>query len=57
MDICNKKDRLYNPITKRCYKSCHQKHKVTHPVTKNVGNLVRTIKYGVWKTFVALKKL
>jgi hypothetical protein len=34
MEKCNKTDRLYNPVTKRCYKSCEQKKKVTHPITK-----------------------
>ena len=34
MEKCNKTDRLYNPLTKRCYKSCEQKKKVTHPITK-----------------------
>ena len=34
MKKCIKKNRLYNAVTKRCYKSCEQKKKVTHPVTK-----------------------
>jgi hypothetical protein len=34
MEKCQKKDLLYNAVTKRCYKACEQKNKVTHPVTK-----------------------
>jgi hypothetical protein len=34
MEKCRAKDRLYNITTKRCYKSCEQKKKDTHPVTK-----------------------
>lgn len=34
MEKCQQKDRLYNPKTKRCYKSCDQKNKVTHPITQ-----------------------
>jgi len=34
MERCERKDLLYNPNTRRCYKSCEKKNKVTHPVTK-----------------------
>jgi len=34
MEKCKAKDLLYNSQTKRCYKSCEQKNKETHPVTK-----------------------
>lgn len=27
MEKCQKRDRLYNAVTKRCYKSCEQKNK------------------------------
>ena len=29
MEKCDKKLMLFNPFTRRCYKSCEQKNKVT----------------------------
>ena len=34
LEKCQAKGLLYNKKTRRCYKSCEQKKKVTHPVTK-----------------------
>ena len=70
MEKCNKKDRLYNPVTKRCYKSCEQKRKVTHPITKKCRQhckndkirrmddfrCVKTLKMGIQKKTRATKK-
>jgi hypothetical protein len=34
MEKCQSKNLLYNNKTKRCYKTCEQKKKETHPITK-----------------------
>ena len=56
MDICGKKDRLYNPKTKRCYKSCEQKNKVTHPVSKKCRQPCKSDKIRRIEDFRCIKK-
>ena len=56
MDICKKKDRLYNPKTKRCYKSCEQKNKVTHPVTQKCRQHCKGDKIRRIEDFRCIKK-
>jgi len=70
MEKCNKKNQLYNSVTKRCYKSCEQKNKVTHPITKKCRQqckkdkirrmddfrCVKTLKMGRQKKMRATKK-
>ena len=56
MEKCDKKDRLYNPITKRCYKSCQQKNKVTHPITKKCRQPCKSDKIRRMEDFRCVKK-
>jgi hypothetical protein len=56
MDKCQKKDRLYNPKTKRCYKSCEQKNKVTHPITKKCRQHCKGDKIRRVEDFRCIKK-
>jgi hypothetical protein len=61
MEKCRAKELLYNSKTKRCYKSCEQKKKETHPVTKKCrkycspGKIRRTVDFRCVKQ-VTLKK-
>jgi hypothetical protein len=57
IDICRKKDRLYNPKTKRCYKSCEQKNKVTHPVTQKCRQQCKGDKIRRIEDFRCIKTL
>ena len=56
MDRCGKKDRLYNPKTKRCYKSCVQKNKVTHPITQKCRQHCKGDKIRRLEDFRCVKK-
>ena len=56
MEKCQKKDRLYNPKTKRCYKSCDQKNKVTHPITQKCRQHCKGDKIRRIKDFRCIKK-
>jgi hypothetical protein len=56
MEKCRKKDRLYNAITKRCYKSCEQKKKDTHPVTKKCRKRCQSDKIRRVEDFRCVKK-
>ena len=56
MEKCQKKDRLYNPITKRCYKSCDQKNKVTHPITRKCREHCKGDKIRRVEDFRCVKK-
>ena len=56
MDRCGKKDRLYNPKTKRCYKSCEQKNKVTHPITQKCRQHCKGDKIRRIEDFRCIKK-
>jgi hypothetical protein len=44
MEKCQAAKLLYNNNTKRCYKPCEQKNKVTHPVTKKCRQKCKTHK-------------
>lgn len=57
MEKCNKKNRLYNPVTKRCYKSCEQKNKVTHPTTKKCRQHCKKDKLRRMEDFRCVKTL
>jgi len=56
MEKCQKKDRLYNSVTKRCYKSCEQKNKETHPVTKKCRKRCKSEKIRRVEDFRCVKK-
>ena len=56
MEKCQKKDRLYNPKTKRCYKSCDQKNKVTHPITQKCRQHCKDDKIRRIEDFRCIKK-
>jgi len=56
MEKCQKKDRLYNAVTKRCYKSCEQKNKETHPVTKKCRQRCKSDKIRRIDDFRCVKK-
>jgi hypothetical protein len=56
MEKCHVKDRLYNAVTKRCYKSCEQKNKVTHPVTKKCRQKCKSEKIRRVEDFRCVKK-
>jgi hypothetical protein len=56
MEKCRAKDRLYNTITKRCYKSCEQKNKDTHPVTKKCRKRCKSEKIRRAEDFRCVKK-
>ena len=56
MDRCGNKDRLYNPKTKRCYKSCEQKNKVTHPITQKCRQHCKGDKIRRIEDFRCIKK-
>ena len=56
MDRCGKKVRLYNPKTKRCYKSCVQKNKVTHPITQKCRQHCKGDKIRRLEDFRCVKK-
>ena len=56
MEKCQKKDRLYNPKTKRCYKSCEQKNKVTHPITQKCRQHCKGDKIRRIEDFRCIKK-
>ena len=56
MEKCQKKDRLYNPKTKRCYKSCDQKNKVTHPITQKCRQHCKGDKIRRIEDFRCIKK-
>ena len=56
MDKCQAKSRLYNPVTKRCYKSCEQKKKETHPVTKKCRQKCKGEKIRRVEDFRCVKK-
>jgi len=56
MDRCSKKNRIYNPKTKRCYKSCVQKNKVTHPITQKCRQHCKGDKIRRLEDFRCVKK-
>ena len=56
MEKCQKRDRLYNAVTKRCYKSCEQKNKETHPVTKKCRQRCKSDKIRRVEDFRCVKK-
>jgi hypothetical protein len=56
MEKCQKRDRLYNAVTKRCYKSCEQKNKDTHPVTKKCRQRCKSDKIRRLEDFRCVKK-
>jgi len=56
MERCLKKDQLYNAMTKRCYKSCEQKKKDTHPITKKCRNRCKSEKIRRAEDFRCVKK-
>jgi len=56
MDRCGNKDRLYNPKTKRCYKSCEQKNKATHPITQKCRQHCKGDKIRRIEDFRCIKK-
>ena len=56
MEKCQKRDRLYNAVTKRCYKSCEQKNKETHPVTKKCRQRCKSEKIRRAEDFRCVKK-
>ena len=56
MEKCQKKDRLYNAVTRRCYKSCEQKQKDTHPVTKKCRKRCKSEKIRRAEDFRCVKK-
>ena len=55
MEKCQKRDRLYNAVTKRCYKSCEQKNKDTHPVTKKCRQRCKSDKIRRLEDFRCVK--
>ena len=56
MEKCIKKKQLYNPSTKRCYKTCEQKNKVTHPTTKKCRQHCKKDKIRRREDFRCVKK-
>lgn len=56
MEKCQKKDRLYNPKTKRCYKSCVQKNKVIHSNTQKCLQHFKGDKIRRIEDFICIKK-
>jgi hypothetical protein len=56
MEKCQKKDRLYNAVTKRCYKSCEQKQKDTNPVTQKCRKKCHSDKIRRAEDFRCVKK-
>jgi hypothetical protein len=58
MEKCKTKGLRYNNVTRRCYKTCHQKNKDTHPVTKKCRQKCNTGKIRRVSDFrcVSLKK-
>jgi hypothetical protein len=56
MEKCLAKDLLYNAKTKRCYKSCEKKDKVTHPVTQKCRQKCKSEKIRRIDDFRCVKK-
>ena len=56
MEKCIAKDLLYNAKTKRCYKSCEKKDKVTHPVTQKCRQKCKSEKIRRLDDFRCVKK-
>jgi hypothetical protein len=56
MEKCRAKDRLYNTVTKRCYKSCEQKNKDTHPITRKCRKRCKSEKIRRIEDFRCVKK-
>jgi hypothetical protein len=56
MEKCHAKGILYNAVTKRCYKSCEQKNKDTHPVTKKCRKRCKSEKIRRVEDFRCVKK-
>ena len=56
MNKCLAKDLLYNSKTKRCYKPCEQKNKVTHPRTQKCRQKCKSEKIRRIEDFRCVKK-
>ena len=57
MEKCEEKGLLYNSKTKRCYKTCVQKNKETHPVTKKCRNYCKNGKTRRAEDFRCVKTI
>ena len=55
-EICVNKGRIYNVKTNRCIRTCEEKNKVTHPVTKKCRQHCKSDKIRRIEDFRCIKK-